>query len=338
MGKPRPADLLHDEGVLLPSPVLELFDWDVVRSLGGLAVLPLKGEWLRATAAGVEAVSLSEKIRGERFSQAIVHLQKGKAATAEGVSAAWNALENGGRLLLVGSNDLGIKSAIRKLGTMLRQEPEILRTRAHSRVAAFRRGTGPAPEIPTEESFEFSFAGRQLEIRTRAGVFSAGRLDRGSSMLLEELETSCDIAPRCILDLGCGAGVLALAAAVRFPAAEIVAADHDRRAISLTERNGSEAGVGGRLKLVWWDALCEELPGVQVDFALVNPPFHQAQDVNLEVPRAFFRRLGQVMRRGGIALIVSNNTLPYERELRKLGRFESLREVRGYKILRIEIC
>jgi len=338
VAKARPADLLHDEGVISSAPVLEFFDWGVVRKVGGLAVLPLRGAWLEASAVGVEAVSLSEKIGGERFSQAIVHLQKGKSATAEGVSAAWNALEDGGCLLLVGSNDLGIKSAIRSLGRSLQQEAEILVARAHSRVGVFTRGAGPAPQTPGDEDFEFSIAGRELKISTRPGVFSAGRLDPGSAMLLEELEVCSDNPPRSVLDLGCGAGVLALAAAVAFPGAEVVAADHDRRAISSVERNGNEAGVRDRLRLLWWDALLEELPEIEVDLALVNPPFHRSKEVDLDVPRAFFRRLGQVMRRGGSALVVSNNTLPYECELRKLGRFESLREVRGYKLLQIEIC
>ncbi len=336
MAKARPAELLDDEGILSSRPVLEFFAWGQVRKRGGLAVLPLRAEWLEASSAGVEAVSLPEKIGPEHFSQAVVHLQKGKASTAEGVAAAWGSLEEGGRLYLVGSNELGIKTAIRKLSAGIEMDAEIPVTRAHSRVAVFRKSREAAPQYPDEEKFELSLSGRTLSLKTRPGVFSAGRLDRGSAMLLDEFQRMDGISPRRVLDLGCGAGVLAMAAALRFQEAEVVAADHDRRAISSAEQNADASGVGDRLRLLWWDALTEELPLVDVDLALVNPPFHRGKDVALDVPRAFFRRMGPVMKRESTALVVANNTLPYEGMAGQGGRLKVLREEGGFKLLRID--
>ena len=80
-----------------------------------------------------------------------------------------------------------------------------------------------------------------LALATDSGVFSPGRLDPGTRLLL-------DVAPAppgCgdLLDLGCGYGALALVLASRAPAARIWAVDTNRRAIALCERNAGTAGL-----------------------------------------------------------------------------------------------
>jgi ribosomal protein L11 methyltransferase len=54
---------------------------------------------------------------------------------------------------------------------------------------------------------------------------------------------------RSVLDLGCGSGVLAIAAAKALPAARIVAADIDRQAISVATANARLNGVASRIAL-----------------------------------------------------------------------------------------
>ncbi len=125
-----PADLLGDPGVLGKEPVLEVYGWSGVRRAGGLAVLPLRSEWRAALANGVEAVSLPSKVGEQRFHLAVVHLQKGRAATELALARAWEHLEIGGHLLLVGGNDLGIKSAVKRLAVEIDQAPRILANRA----------------------------------------------------------------------------------------------------------------------------------------------------------------------------------------------------------------
>jgi len=336
VGRDGAADLLADAGVLLEAPLVEFFGWEMVERRGGLAVLPCRGDWLAAAAAGVEAVSLPEKIGAQRFSQAVIHLQKGRAPTDEALAAAWNALEEGGRLLLVGGNSLGIKSAVRNLGRILGQEARILSNRAHSRVALFLRTSGSGPSAPAEGSFMLETPAGSVEIRTRPGVFAFGRLDAASALLLRELEHLRFEAPTRILDPGCGSGVLGLAAALRWPEAQLVLADHDRRAVDAARKNFARSGLGDRAEILWWDALTEEIPGPGVDLALVNPPFHRGRDVDLDAPFAFFRKVGAVMTRGGTALLVANTTLPYEKKLREAAAVSCLRREKGYKLLKLE--
>lgn len=77
--------------------------------------------------------------------------------------------------------------------------------------------------------------------------------------LLGELE------PGSLLDVGCGSGVLAIAAA-RLGFAPVVALDHDPAALDATERNASANGVAVDVRLA--DAFARPLPAA--DVTLVN--------------------------------------------------------------------
>ena len=80
-----------------------------------------------------------------------------------------------------------------------------------------------------------------LELATDAGVFSPGRLDPGTRLLLEESPAP----PACgdLLDLGCGYGPVACVLAKRSPGATVWAVDVNERALELCARNARAAGL-----------------------------------------------------------------------------------------------
>jgi 16S rRNA (guanine1207-N2)-methyltransferase len=80
-----------------------------------------------------------------------------------------------------------------------------------------------------------------LALATDSGVFSPGRLDPGTRLLLETAPTLP--ADGDLLDLGTGYGPLALVMASRAPAARVWAVDVNQRALQLCERNAAEAGL-----------------------------------------------------------------------------------------------
>ena len=81
-----------------------------------------------------------------------------------------------------------------------------------------------------------------LELDTDSGVFSPGRLDPGTRLLLEE--TPRPPASGDILDLGCGYGPIACVLAARSPGATVWAVDVNERALGLCARNAARAGLG----------------------------------------------------------------------------------------------
>lgn len=77
--------------------------------------------------------------------------------------------------------------------------------------------------------------GQDREVETAAGVFSPGRIDLGTSVLLRSVPpppTEGDL-----LDLGCGWGPIALSLALAAPGATVWAVDVNERALDLVRRN-----------------------------------------------------------------------------------------------------
>lgn len=78
-------------------------------------------------------------------------------------------------------------------------------------------------------------------METDTAVFSRGHVDAGTSLLLR---TNPPIAPAGdLLDLGCGAGPVALTMALRAPGATVWAVDVNRRARQLTAANAQRNGL-----------------------------------------------------------------------------------------------
>jgi 16S rRNA (guanine1207-N2)-methyltransferase len=80
-----------------------------------------------------------------------------------------------------------------------------------------------------------------LELATDAGVFSPGRLDPGTRLLLEASPAPPPSGD--LLDLGCGYGPIACVLAARSPGAVVWAVDVNQRALSLCAQNASAAAL-----------------------------------------------------------------------------------------------
>ena len=80
-----------------------------------------------------------------------------------------------------------------------------------------------------------------LELATDAGVFSPGRLDPGTRLLLESSPGPPPAGD--VVDLGCGYGPIACVLAARSPDAAVWAVDVNERALELCARNAAAAGL-----------------------------------------------------------------------------------------------
>lgn len=110
--------------------------------------------------------------------------------------------------------------------------------------------------------------GRTLAIDTRPGVFVYGRLDPGTKALLTRLQTE---EGERILDLGCGTGVLGIAAALDANDPAPVLVDSNARAVDLARHNAEANGLPQARALLRADG--EDLGDHPFDLALCNPPY-----------------------------------------------------------------
>ncbi|MBO0870623.1 MAG: methyltransferase [Micromonosporaceae bacterium] len=117
-----------------------------------------------------------------------------------------------------------------------------------------------------QHTVRFTAAGRSFELKAAGGVFSAGRLDPGTAVLLRKAPLP---AAGVLLDLGCGYGPIAAVLAASVPAATVYAVDVNARAVNLVRANAAALKLTDRLVA----ATPEEVPdGVRFDQIWSNPP------------------------------------------------------------------
>lgn len=161
-----------------------------------------------------------------------------------------------------------------------------------------------------DAEFVFRDGERLLAIKSRPGVFSHRQIDAGARALLSALEVQ---PGERVLDLGCGSGAVALAAAARQPAAEIFAIDANSRAIECVlwgARQNELANLTAAL-----DCDGSTLPSEAFDLVLTNPPYFG----QYRIAERFLEMAHKALRRGGRLVVVTKTPQWYAENLARLG-------------------
>jgi 16S rRNA (guanine1207-N2)-methyltransferase len=189
------------------------------------------------------------------------------------------------------------------------------------------------PSTPeTRERIEFSVAGRAYELAASRGVFSAGRLDPGTAVLLRKAELPAAGFEGTLLDLGCGYGPVTCVLASEAPAATVYAIDVNSRARSLTEENAASLGLAERVRVLAPDDVPDD---VVFDQIWSNPPTH----VGKAELRALMERWLARLASDGTAWLVINRNLGGDSLHSWLTSFgwnvERTASQRGFRILKV---
>ena len=167
-----------------------------------------------------------------------------------------------------------------------------------------------------------------LALQTDAGVFSPGRLDPGSRLLLETAPPPP--ATGDLLDLGCGYGALALVLASRAPGASVWATDVNRRALALCSINKGAAGLANVR------CVAPDDPDLPRSFALIwsNPPIRIGKAALHDLLATWLGRLAP----DGTAYLVVQRNLGSDSLQRWLGEAgwaaDRVAARAGYRVLR----
>jgi 16S rRNA G1207 methylase RsmC len=131
-------------------------------------------------------------------------------------------------------------------------------------------------------------AGREWRLSAAGGVFSAGRLDPGTAVLLRKATLPGPGQGGLLLDLGCGYGPITCVLASLAPAATVYAVDVNARALDLVRANAAALGVADRVVV----AAPDEVPdGVRFAEIWSNPPIRIGKAELHELLRRWLPRL-----------------------------------------------
>ncbi len=173
--------------------------------------------------------------------------------------------------------------------------------------------------------------GLDLRLQSASGVFSTGRLDRGTAVLLRHAQPPT--ASGVFLDLGCGYGVIACALGTAVPSAEVWALDVNQRALALCRENASALGIADRVHPV----TAEQVPASLVfDEIWSNPPIHIGKPALHDLLATWLARLSSQ----GRAVIVVGKNLgadSLQRWVADGGQFSCARlgSAKGFRVLEI---
>lgn len=176
----------------------------------------------------------------------------------------------------------------------------------------------------------------QVLVSNHANVFSRQSLDIGARFMLQHMHVK---SGECVVDLGCGNGVLGMNALAMAQDIEVTFVDESFMALQSAHenilKNFSEREASCRfIASNCLETLLNEQPVKQVDRILCNPPFHQQNAITDHIAWQMFSESKSLLRRGGHLIVVANRHLGHHDKLKRIfGGYTVLASDKKFVIL-----
>ena len=262
-----------------------------------------------------------ESLADGSVDEAMIYAPPGVIERRYALAQALRALKVGGRLDAMGLKDKGgsrLKKELQGFGVEVNESAKA----HHRRCVVIRPETVTGLDAAIEAGALRLVEG--LDAWSQPGVFAWDRIDTGSLLLAEHLPALKGAGA----DLGCGYGALSTVVLRSAAVTALRLVDLDRRAVEAARRNVEDA----RATFDWADVRTLETGG-DLDFIVMNPPFHDGGAEDRALGQGFIRQAAAMLKRGGTLWMVANRHLPYEAELKAaFKRVTPLEEGGGYKL------
>ncbi|WP_179378992.1 class I SAM-dependent methyltransferase [Jannaschia marina] len=245
---------------------------------------------------------------------AVVFLSRAKALSLASIAEACAAVPEGATVVVDGQKTDGVDSVLRQCRKMF-EVGEVF-SKAHGKTFSFPAKAAPADWSPPPA--------RVAGFVTRAGVFSADGIDRGSALLADHVG---GLSGR-VCDLGAGWGYLSAQVLASADVRECTLVEAEHAALACARENVTDP----RARFVWADAT--SWTGGPFDAVVSNPPFHTARRADPALGRAFIVAAARLLAPRGRLLMVANRHLPYEETLKEyFATIQVLDDRDGFKVI-----
>jgi 16S rRNA (guanine1207-N2)-methyltransferase len=243
---------------------------------------------------------------------ALVYLPKSKPLIDMTLAMVSGMVKKGGTVILVGGNDAGIRSANELYEKNVGHIDEKIVGNHSAMYVGKNQALGAGKTLSDFLSYQnIVYGTMNIEVANLPGVFSAGKLDAGTRLLLDTIPYTV----KKVLDMGCGAGGIGVVYKKKSPESEITLSDVSPIAVEATKKTVEKNNIEAKVLL---SDVFSNIEG-QYDLILVNPPFHKGVGTDYSFIEAFARDARKHLTKDGSIYIVCNSFLAYEKKLESAG-------------------
>lgn len=229
-------------------------------------------------------------------------------------------------VFVVGENRSGVRSAEQ----LLAGHVQLTKIDSARRCGLYHGSLDVQTQFELAEWWQ-SYPIHDLEVKTLPGVFSRDGLDVGSALLLSTLEKH---QKGKVLEVGCGAGVVAAVMARLSPKLKLTLSDVNAAAVESSRATLAANDIAGEVLV---SNVYSDITG-RFDLIISNPPFHDGLATDLTAAEMLIRGAVKHLPIGGELRIVANAFLPYPKILdATFGSHEVLAQNGRFKVYKATV-
>ena len=263
---------------------------------------------------------------------AVIFFPKSKHEFSYTLAMLAEHLSSDAKILIVGENKGGVKSAI-KLTTSFLTNCEKVDSARHCSLflGDFNGMVKPFNIEQWFKNYSLTLNDVELTISSLPGVFSQSELDVGTKLLLNNLPQTMRNE---VLDFGCGAGVISAYIGKKHPQMQLNLIDVNALALKSAEQTLAINDLQGEV------FASDSLSNVHKKYQHVvsNPPFHQGLKTHYAATESFLAGIKNYIKQSGDITIVANNFLRYQPIMEaNIAKTTRLTNKNGFAIYRCQL-